>query len=460
MRDSLLLAVKRAWLYFGWELELYGPHAVKLFSALLLASLLSLPLLLALSLFFRAALLLLPLPLLTIAFAPTIWRYLVGRGVDRELPALLAYLLVYSKSPVHVADLLLRAEGEGFRWTRFEIARLRLLLDAGKDPISALKRLAETTPAGKFGEVMRDYVNAQTMGASRTQLSMLLFRRAIDAVGEQWRGHVEFGRVVAEGIVAAIVSVVAITPVALLGGSLPMALVTLPLAMAPAGAIAMLLTRPSIGEYRLGYLESLLTFSVPLAAAAINFKVSPAAGLAFLLGATVAVEIMNVGYRRLSERALAELRAAAEEARLGYLPEERLSRAERLAPEVIRSVISAAKVAGTAGLGEALARLYDLVEEARRHARSASMQAAVLGIVAAFSIPVAIYSLSLLKPAAASMPGLGSGSEGLIEELTRLLLSTSPLVALPAAALQRGWFLSPVYPLISQGVAMAVTELL
>lgn len=378
--------------------------------------------------------------------------------MDRELPALLSYLVVYSKSPMHMADLLLKAEEEGFRWSRYEISRLRLLMNLGRDPSTALKALAETTPAGKFGEIMRDYINAQTMGASRTQLSMLLFRRAVEALGEQWRSHVEFGRVVAEAIVAAVISVIAITPISLLGGSVPMTLLVLPLVVAPAGALVMLTTRPSMGELRLGYLEAIATFSVPVIAVAINFKFSLVAGLAFLLGMTIVVEIMHVGYRRLSERALRELRWAAEEARLGYLPEERLMRAEGIAPEVIRAIASAAKVAGTSGLGEALTQLYNLMEEARRQASSASMQASVLAIIASLSIPIAIYSLSLLGNAASAMPGMGSPE--LLEEMSRLLVSMSPLVALPASVLQRGWLLSPVYPLLSQGIAMLVLDLI
>ena len=444
----------------GWDPELYGPEATRFLTLAIGAVLVSSPVLVAFFLFISPRLaFLVPLVLIfALLAAPKVWRSMVGRGVDRELPALLSYLVVYSKSPMHMADLLLRAEGEGFRWSRYEISRLRLLMNLGRDPTTALKMLADTTPASKFGEIMRDYINAQTMGASRTQLSLLLFKRAVESLGEQWRGHVEFGKVVAEAIVAAVVSIVAITPLSLLGGSAPMTLLVLPLLVAPAGALVMLMTRPSLGELRLGYLEALATFSVPLIAVAINFKLSLVAGLAFLLGMVVVVEIMNIGYGRLSERALRELRLASEEARLGYLPEERLMRAERLAPEVIRAVTSAAKVAGTSGLGEALTQLYSLMEEARRQARSASMQASVLAIIASLSVPIAIYSLSLLGEAAASMPG--TGSPELLEEMSRLIVSMSPLVALPASVLQRGWLLSPIYPLISQGIAMLVLDLI
>jgi hypothetical protein len=270
---------------------------------------------------------------------------------------------------------------------------------------------------------------------------------------------VEFGRVVAEGIVAAIISIVALSPLILLGGGYPVLLVVIPAVVAPAGAIAMLATRPSIGEYRLSYFELLLTITVPLVAVIINYKVSLEAGLAYLAGMTIVVEAIAIGFRRLNATAMRELRLAVEESRLGIIPEGRLAKAERAASGVVRAIISASKIAGTMGIGEALNHIITLIEEAQRHVKAASLQATVLAILSATSIPIAIYGLNLLENAIKTS-SLGVSDPTTITLMTWLIAVTSPLVALPASVLQRGWLISPVYPLITQAMVLITLNLL
>ena len=452
-------------LYRLWDPELYGPEPSRFFRLMFKASLI-----LALVLTVLAPLLLLAgLPVFVLALppvavlipyiAPAIWRAILGSGVDRELPAVLAYLIPYTRTPINIVDLIAMLRGEGYFWARFEASRLRFLLDLGYDPLTALKKLAETTPSRGLSEVLRDYINAQTLGVSRGQLTLLLFKHAMESIRDQWRSHIEFGKVVAEGVVAAIVSMAALAPLVLLGGGYPVLLVAIPAVVAPAGAIAMLATRPSIGEYRLSYFELLLTITVPFIAVAINFRISLEAGLAYLVGMTVVVEAIAIGFKRLSSTSMRELRLAVEESRLGLIPEERLAKAERVASGIIRTVISASRIAGTMGIGEALNQILSLVEEAQRHAKTASLQATILATLSAVSIPIAVYGLNLLKNAveASSMNLIDPTS---ISHIIWLIAATSPLVTLPASILQRGWLISPLYPLLTQTLVMVTLNLL
>ncbi|MFN4045730.1 MAG: hypothetical protein ACK4H7_00110, partial [Acidilobaceae archaeon] len=215
----------------------------------------------------------------------------------------------------------------------------------------------------------------------------------------------------------------------------------------------MLATRPALGEYRVGYPEAIITLTVPVVAAALNFNVSLEAGLAYLVGMTIVVEAMAIGFKRLSSDAFRELRAAVDEARLGTIPEDRLARAEKAAKGVIKAIISASRIAGTMGVSDALSQLYSLIEEAQRQVRSASTQAVILALISVAALPLAMYSLKILSASAAPLGMVNTAS---IEEALKIMASTSPLIALPASVLQRGWLISPLYPLIAQALAMIV----
>ena len=452
--------------YNLWDPEIYGPKVSRLFRLLfrisIILSIASLILALILTIAGLTSPLIIALPVVLAILPlkiPVIWRIVLGSGIDKELPAVLAYLIPYARSPLNIADLIASLEGEGYFWVKFEASRLRFLLSLGYDPVTALRKLAETTPSKRLAEIIRDYVNAQNLGVSRSQLTLMLFEHAMSSVRDQWRSHVEFGRVVAESIVAALVSMVALAPLIILGGGYPLILVMIPLVIAPIGALVMLATRPPLGEYRLSYFELLLTISVPFIAVILNFKVSLEAGLAYLLGMTVVVEAIAVGFNRLNESALRELRLAVEEARLGLLPEERLTRSERAAKGVLKAIVEASRVAGTMGLGQALNQLLTLIEEARRQAKSASLQAAILAIIAVTSVPITIYGLSMLKTSL-TLGSLKLVDPATVDFMIRLVAISTPLIALPASVLQRGWLISPLYPLLAQTLVMVTLSIL
>ncbi len=453
-------------LYKLWDPEIYGPELSKLFrltfkTSILLSVALTPPVaILVVVGAVNPIAIMFPLATPLLAYIiPAIWRSILGSGIDKELPAVLAYLIPYTRTPINIADLMAMLRGEGYFWFKFEALRLRYLLNLGYDPLTALKKLSETTPSRRLSEIIRDYVSIQSLGVSRSQLTLVLFKHAMDSIKDQWRSHIEFGRVVAESVVAVVISIVALSPLILLGGGYPVLLVMIPAIVAPAGAIAMLATRPSMGEYRLSYFELLLTITVPFIAVVINFKVSLEAGLAYLAGMTIVVEAIAIGFRRLSATAMRELRLAAEESRLGLIPGDRLARAERAAGGIVKAIVSASSIAGTMGVGEALNHILALIEEAQRHAKSASLQASILAILSAISMPIAVYGLNMLYNAIKTS-SLNLADPTLISNMTWLIAVTSPLIALPAAVLQRGWLISPVYPLLTQALTMVVLILL
>jgi hypothetical protein len=205
-----------------------------------------------------------------------------------------------------------RPVGE-FPWTAREAERLRVLVELAQDPHGSLKTLASTTPSRGLRLTLEDYIHAQTLGAGRAQLTLTLFRRALDAVRDSWRSHVDFARLVAEGLATLAVALVAVTPVAMLGdaGGFISVLAWLPVIAAPAGALVILLNRPALGEFRAHPAVRVMALQAPFAAAALALTVSLEAGIAWLLGWAIPVELANLsiplnGFRRPEPQALDE----------------------------------------------------------------------------------------------------------------------------------------------------------
>ena len=399
------------------------------------------------------------LPLLVSLAAPRVWRFVVGYQVDQELPALLTYMLPYTYSNLHIADVLMgvRVVGE-FPWAAREAERLRVLVDLTQDPHGSLKMLASTTPSRGLRLTLEDYIHAQTLGAGRAQLTLTLFRRALDAVRDSWRSHVDFARLVAEGMATLAVALVAVTPVAMLGGvgGVVSVLAWLPVVAAPAGAIVILLNRPGLGEYRPPLFVRVMALQAPFAATALALTSSPEAGVAWLLGWAIPVEVAVWVVGRRAELAERELRRAVDEARLGIPPVERLKAAEELAGGVLRAILKSARVAGMTGVWEALSLVYTLVAEARSLAGSARTQGLMMSLILALIPALSIFTLKMVATAVAEGVGVASafgvnlqavGEEA--ERTARIIAAASPLIPLPAAVLHRGWTPSPIPSLLA-----------
>jgi len=445
--------------------SLYGVGPARFFRSLFTASLVLTPLLLAFTAYysFRAGLPFLAalawLPLLVSLAAPRVWRLIVGYHVDQELPALLTYMLPFTYSNLHIADVLMgvRLVGE-FPWAAREAERLRVLVDLAHDPHGSLKMLASTTPSRGLRLTLEDYIHAQTLGAGRAHLTLTLFRRALDSMRDSWRSHVEFSRLVAEGLATLAVALVAVTPVAILGGTggVIAVLAWLPVIAAPAGAIVILLNRPALGELRAHLAVRVTALQAPFVAATLALTVSLEAGIAWLLGWVFPVEFANWAVGRRAELAERELRRAVDEARLGIPPVERLKAAEELAGGVLRAILKSARVAGMTGVWEALSLVYTLVAEARSLAGSARTQGLMMSLILAAIPALSIFTLKMVSTAVAESEGLvqafGFNLQDVAaeaERTARIIAAASPLIPLPAAVLHRGWTPSPIPSLLA-----------
>ncbi len=445
--------------------SLYGVGPARFFRSMFTASLAATPPLLLFTAYysFRAGLPFLValawLPLLASLAAPRVWRSVVGYHVDQELPALLTYMLPFTYSNLHIADVMMGVGAVGeFPWAAREAERLRVLVELTQDPHGSLKTLASTTPSRVLRLTLEDYIHAQTLGAGRAQLTLTLFRRALDAVRDAWRSHVDFARLVAEGMATLAVALVAVTPVAMLGGAggFVSVLAWLPVIAAPAGAIVILLNRPALGEFRPHLVVRAMALQAPFVAAALALTVSLEAGIAWLLGWVLPVELANWTVGRRAELAERELRRAVDEARLGIPPVERLKAAEELAGGVLRAILKSARVAGMTGVWEALSLVYTLVAEARSLAGSAKTQGIMMSLILALIPALSVFALKMIAAAVAEGGGVASALGFNLQDIAaeagrtaRIIAAASPLIPLPATVLHRGWTPSPIPPLLA-----------
>jgi len=369
--------------------------------------------------------------------APRVWRAMVGAGVNREMPSLLAYVIPYASSARYLADVIAALPRSFFRWTRYEADRLRYLLDLGYDPVAALQELASTTPSRKLREALNDYIHAQKLGAPRSTVTMRLLERAVEEARSAWRSYTDLGRGLVEAATAIVIAAVAMAPMALLSGTVNVGLLAAPLAAAPALGLLMLVSRPSLGDYRGDMAAATVALLGALASAATGLSLGVEYEFAVLAAFTVAAEALAMVEARREEAAYAAFREAVEEARYGRALEAALARAAGLAKGVVAAIVEAARVAGRLGVGEALANLYRVVEEARSARLQARGQGLVLAILAAAAVPVAVYTLRSI----AALEGVEilAGSPRSLEAAAQVMVALSPLAPLPAAILMRGW---------------------
>ncbi len=370
--------------------------------------------------------------------APRAWRWIVGAGVDRELPGILAYLLPYSSSARYIADVLASIPQGYFRWFRYESERLRYLQDLGLDPVSALRTLAETTPSRKLRRVLTDYMHVQELGAPRSQATLRLLEAAVEEVRASWRGYSDLGRGLVEAVTAAVITAVALAPMALLAGSVDGRLAALPLVASPLAAIVLLLARPEIGDYRPGLAPAATAVLSSIAAAGLGLMLGLQYSALLLIAATIALEYVALRHSRLEEEAYRRLREAVDEARYGKLLDEVLLGAERLAGSIVPALLEAVRVAGKLGVSDAVMNIYRVVEEARSTRLQMRGGALLLAAIAVAAPAIAVYTLRAI----ASMSTGGSFIAGDPESLNlaaSLVAALSPLAPLPASVLHRGW---------------------
>ena len=394
-----------------------------------------------------------PLPLkimlfvsLSMVLAPLaflgLWKSALSSGIEGELPALLSYLLPYSHTPRHIIDLLSEVPEGLFKWFRHEARRLKVLSKLDPDPLSVLKRLADTTPSKKFREVLIDYVVAQQLGAPRSQITLTLLNHAINAARSAWRSHMDLAKGVVELTTASIVAVATMAPLSLLVGSKALVLAGLALLVPLLGSAFLLATRPQLGDYRPHKLVPASILALTLASAFLAGTGNISAALIVLGSATVVSEAAWFRASRSESLVLRSLRHAAEEARFGKSFEEALDAATRVSGKVARAVVEAARIAGRMGVGDALSRLYRVVEEAVFVRRQARGQALILLTVTPLAVLIGAYAVKMVLAAlsaATIYQAFSSPTLAILEPLTSVLTAMSIIAPLPGSILLRGW---------------------
>ena len=363
---------------------------------------------------------------------PSLWRAALASGIDKELPAVLVYLVPYSASPRYIADVIAGLPEGIFKWFRHESSRLRLLMDMGLDPLTALRRLAETTPSRRLREVLVEYTSLQLLGAQSSEASIRLLDRAVALAREKWASFREVGRAVVELAASGLVSLVALAPL-MDGAAGPVALGMG--ALLVLAGIMLLASRPELGDTPRTLPGPTVFFGSTIAGSALALEGRlPLAVAALLVGAVIG-ELLHYKASKALRAAMRSLRVAAEKARLGL---EYLSDLEGARPlgAPVRAVIESSRIAGGIGVGQALLRLQRVVEEAAEQRSRAVSEAAVLegvSMIAPLIMALALGRLARLFQQASPLPGgaalLDMGS----------VLALAPLAVVPAAILRRGW---------------------
>ncbi len=440
-RESRSLAISRV------DPRLHPPsmasRLLSIIEALAKASLVaavSSPLILAINTEAGVALAGIALLLVAAAYAlPRLARAAVGMGVDRELPGLLAYLLPYASSARHLVDVMADLRVRGLRWSRLEAERLRYLLDLGHDPLSALRELASTTPSGKLRRALLEYVHSLEIGASRSQVTLRLLQAAIEELRAAWRSYTDLGRAIVEAVTTLVIAGVALAPVALLSGSMDPSLLVAPLIASPAAALLLVVTRPSIGDARIGLAPLAIVVLGTLASAGAALTLGLPEGIALQAAVALASEVVGRRYAAREERAYQALREAADAAKYGGDLEEKLRSDTPLASGVVGAIIEATRIAGRLGVSEAVAHISRLVEEARGIVAQLRGQALLLAAIAAAAPAMAVYILASIASMASGGAPFAAGDPRSLSYAAGLIASASPLAPLPAAVLQRGW---------------------
>lgn len=443
--------------------EVYGPTAARLLGRArlaLLAGSLAAALLAAASGSPHAAVAAALLAILAYA-APALWRRVLGSMIDREVPAVLAYMLPFAAVTGYIADLVAGlAESRAFRWARLEGERMRLLLSLGYDPVTALKILVETTPSTALRDALMDYVYVQRVGASKSSLALVLLRSALESVRSQWRGYQQIASLVADATVTVVVASALVAPLAAFAGDAGLAALAAlsPVVAAPLGVALLLAFRPSMGDARPPAAVFIVFAAAPLALALLALTLGPWKALALGAALAAALEYLARLYEDRARRAVNALKMAAEAARYGQDYHELLARAESLATGFVKAFIEASSRAGRIGVGEALDYVYRVVMEARSQAASLRGHAIALAAIAAATPAIVVTVLEVISALSrAAGPFMPVNAD--FTWVEGLVVATAPLLAVPAAVLARPWLPSLAPGLAALLVAAAAQEL-
>ncbi|MEM1873420.1 MAG: hypothetical protein QXS85_03250 [Acidilobaceae archaeon] len=459
--SALLVRLERAL----WSPRLYGEYA-SLFRVMFRASLPISTVAFAVSLVatnsFPAALMVTVLTIASPFIASRLFRAHIGFALERDMPIIMSLLLPLARVSSNLADIILYVDRERLPFSlRFEISRLRVLMNLGLDPVAALQALASTTPSKSFSYFLRDYVNSVIVGASRTDIAVMFLREALQKTRDQWRVFFAASYVVSEIVATVVVSMPVLVPLMLLGGvDWSIAVLLLALTSLAAG-FTLMFFRPRVGSVErtelLGFISVLLIASCSI----VGLRAGLLLELALLTLIAIAIELYALRESISVERASSLLREALEEARVGILNWDKLARVrETILTSVIDALLASSTTAGSTRAQEVLAYIHELHEEVRRSSAESRRHSLVLATLMTLSLAITLYFLKLLATILEqSGAAVGVDASSLIN-VAETLVAMTPTLLLPPAIVYREWLPSPLLPLMATLLLYALLALI
>ncbi len=375
----------------------------------------------------------------------------VGAGINDEVPALLAMLIPFVASAKDLASILISASDSlKLKFIGFEARRLRYLLSTGYDERRALRILADTTPSSQLREVIRELLNAEEMGLSRSRVASMLYSRALDSVKRSWSNFVKLGESMSEVMTTLTISAAILMPLAMFGSTaIAIPLASLAIVLSPAMAILLVLSRPKLGEPDGGWHVMAVTLLSVLTSSALLFLGKPMLALALLAAASIYGEVRWIEASRSLRSSLRALREASERARLGLPFVDVLRSASSLGRSLVNSIIKAESVAGKIGIGAAIQNLSDLIYDSLRSRESIQVETYIMLALAIASPVIAAASIAILVNYIASSAISGLFNLAASSYALRAVTIMAPVSPLPSSALYRGKYMSSTPSLLA-----------
>ncbi len=369
-----------------------------------------------------------------------LWLKLMDNGIENELPTLLAFLIPYAATTKNLVDLLITMpKSLKLYYINKEVERLKLLLNLTQDSRKALIQLGETTPNPRFRRLLTDYVQTETMGTSKNNIVMLIYKYAILGIRDKWRNYTILGKEVAEIDIGLMLSMGILTVLMLLGNySLLFILLVLGLFLIPISSIILILSRPKIGEPEGNFSIIAISIIFPIISSFLILRGAKYLSIIPLIIGTPILEMYNYKMSKEVDKALSYLRIASEKAKLGKRFDIELSKSKLLAKNIIQSILESERIAGKIGVSNAIEGLRLIIEESRRLSNSIKAESVFMMSIAIISPLLSIIAINIISNTFLITSQFLPINYNMINTSRIIIASLSPLSTLPISILYRG----------------------
>ncbi|MEM4929081.1 MAG: hypothetical protein QXE20_04595 [Acidilobaceae archaeon] len=383
--------------------------------------------------------------------ASQLFRVYLGFALEKDMPIIMSLLLPLARFSSNVADAVLYLDFQKLPFSlRFEVYRLRIFMNLGLDPVSALRALASATPSKSFGDFLREYLNSVIIGGPKTDVTAMFLKEAIQKTRDQWRLFFSVSKTASEIIATAVVSMPVLVPLMILSRTdWHIAIIAMAL-FSVASSFALLTLRPRVGSVErreaLGYI-CIICLAI---SSVVSISISLELGLALLAFFTLVTETYAVKMNLSVSRATTLLREALEESRIGFLNWSKLREVQKsILSSVIDAILTSSTIAGTTRIHETLVYIYELHEEVRRNSAQAKRHGLALATLKTVALVITIYFLISLANMSAGLRSSIEVNPLIVKEIAKTLVALTPILLLPSAIVYREWLPSLSIPLAS-----------